>query len=114
MVLTYKEGWLYFLGEKDFKTEEIVMLKLVKQISNKSAQILISFNIISAIMGRKKRILRIKMDNDLEYPIDEFTEMATKDFDFELISAERKTPLPLEEQVHLWLNSLRLMRNLLK
>ena len=22
MVLTYKEGWLYFLGEKDFKTEE--------------------------------------------------------------------------------------------
>ena len=45
-------------------------------------------------MGRKKRILRIKMNNDLEYPIEEFTETATRDFDFELISAERKTPHP--------------------
>ena len=34
------------------------------------------------------------MNNALEYPIEEFTETVTRDFDFELISAERKTPHP--------------------
>ena len=46
-------------------------------------------------MKRKKRILRIKTeDYDINYPIEEFKEKAARDFDFELISAEWKTPHP--------------------